>query len=107
MRAKYGLVVFRAERAHFLQVAHEFGIDLLQVQHCVDINLGNQLFGHDFLRRYLLEPLLETLQVLLFQGKSGSISMPANVLQQVPAALHDLVDVEVGNRTGRTGYQFG
>ena len=62
-RAEYGLLVVRAERIHLFQLTHELGVDILQVQHGIYIDLRRHLFGDDLVGGQLEEPLGESVQV--------------------------------------------
>ena len=85
-RAEYGLLVVRAERIHLFQLTHELGVDILQVQHGIYIDLRRHLFGDDLVGGQLEEPLGESVQVFLFQGEAGGIRVATEVFQQVAAA---------------------
>ena len=106
-RAEYGLLVVRAERIHLFQLTHELGVDILQVQHGIYIDLRRHLFGDDLVGGQLEEPLGESVQVFLFQGEAGGIRVATEVFQQVAAAFDCFVYVESRDRASGTSDQFG
>ena len=106
-RAKYRFLVVRTERIHLFQFAHELGIDVFQVENGVDVDLRDHLFGDNLVGSQLQETFGKFIQIFFFQGKAGGIGMSPEVFQQVTAVLYCLINVETGNRAGRTGDQFG
>ena len=103
--AENGLLVTGSEGVELLEQREELGGDFVEVDFGVDVDLGFHLFGQDVFGHMLLEAGGKLLDVLLLHREPHGVGVAAEVLEQVAARLHRLVDVESLYRAGRAGSQ--
>ncbi len=80
---EYRCAVAWPERLELLQYAQEFGSNLGEVQHRVNIDHRGLHLRNDSSRDEQLYPLAESRKVLLFQCETGCIEVTSEILQQV------------------------
>ena len=99
--AEDGFRVARPEGGEAFELAVEARGDVLEVDDGVDVEAGAGLLAMDVGGHELLEASRELGHVLHLHRQAGGIGVSAEVLEQVGAALHGLVDVESRHRAGR------
>ena len=88
------------ERGEFLQHMIQIGSDIGQLDFSVDIDLRGQHFIVDRFPDNTFEFLFERFYIFDFQGQSGSIFMPAIILQKFTALRDSVIQIETFDRPG-------
>ena len=104
--AEKGLGVVRTVGCKLLQVVVQLLGDVLEIDHLLNVERGLCLLWQDVLVNILLETAAELRNVLNRQRQADGVSVASEIVKDVTAGLHGIIDVIASHRTRRTCSQI-